>query len=186
MSVAARRRLIDDAEAVRGHDDMGGEAAVDVVARHFLVRADRCLAAQASVAVAARDDCRDDDGSVRIPKFVRAGFDDVATDLMPERQRQFMLGAHAVVVVAKIGMADPAPGDFDYDLVGSGVAISNSIGTRGLPAPVIIQRTGLALIRLPSRLVAVPVGGGHRVVAFLVTDREGALIKVKERQKNAF
>jgi hypothetical protein len=33
------------------------------------------------------------------------------------------------------------------------------MGTKGLPAPVIIQRTGLALIGLPSKLAIKPVAG---------------------------
>ena len=38
---------------------------------------------------------------------------------MPKRQRQFMLGTHTIVIVAKIGMADPASGDFDHDFIGA-------------------------------------------------------------------
>ena len=111
--------LIDDTQSARRHDDMRGEAAMNIVARHLLVRADRRLAAQAGIALAARDDRRNNNRPVGVPKSIRAGVDDMATDLMPERERQFMLGAHAIVIIAKIGMADPAAGDFDQDFIGA-------------------------------------------------------------------
>ena len=110
--------LIDDTQPARWHDDVGGEAALNVVARHLLVRADRRLAALAGVALAARDHCGNDDRAVGEPECIGAGIDDVAADLMPERQRQFVLGAHAVVIVAKIGVADATAGDFDQHFVG--------------------------------------------------------------------
>ena len=110
--------FIDDTKSARRHGDMGGEAAMNIVARHLLVRADRRLAAEASIASAARDHRRNNDRPVGVPKSIRAGVDDMAADLMPERQRQLMLGAHTVIVVAKVGMADPAAGDFDHDFIG--------------------------------------------------------------------
>ena len=111
--------LVDNAQTARRDDDVGGEAAVNVVARHFLVRADGRLAAQAGVAAAARDDGGDDHRAVGVPKHVRAGFDDVTADFVAEAERQLVLGAHAVVVVAEVGVADAAAGDFDQHFVGA-------------------------------------------------------------------
>jgi len=53
----------------------------------------------------------------------------------------------------------------------------------GFPAPVIIQRTGLALMDQSFE----PVGGLARgLVISWSEDRWAALIKVKEKQKNVF
>ena len=48
-----------------------------------------------------------------------AGRDDAAADLVAERQRQRMVGPHAVVEVAEVGVADAAAGDRDDDLAGT-------------------------------------------------------------------
>ena len=112
--------LVDFTESERRNDNMGGKAAMDVIAGHLLVRADGRLAAPACVAMTARDHRRHDDRPVDPPHSVRPGIDDMAADLMPERQRQLMLGAHAIVVVAKIGVADAAACDFDEDFVRPG------------------------------------------------------------------
>ena len=109
--------LIDHAQPARRHDDVRGKAALNIVARHLLVRADGRLAALAGVALTARDYRRNDNRAVGEPERIGAGIDDVAANLMAERQRQFVLGADAVVIVAEIGMADPAAGDFDQDFV---------------------------------------------------------------------
>src|SRR5512135_3940688 len=98
---------------MRWHDDMRGEAAMNVIARHFLVRADRPLAAPARIAVAARDDRGNNNCMVGVIESIRAGIDDMTADLVPERERQFMLGAHTIVIIAKIGVADAAASDFD-------------------------------------------------------------------------
>ena len=50
-----------------------------------------------------------------------AGCDDPAGDLVPERERQRMVGAHTVVVVAEVGVADAATGDRDDHLAGRGL-----------------------------------------------------------------
>ena len=118
-SDAGQAVLVDHAQPVRRHDDVRGKAALNIVARHLLVRADRRLAALAGVAVAARDHRRNNNRAVGEPERIRAGVDDVAADLVPERQRQFVLGAHAVVIIAKIGVADAAAGDFDQDFIGA-------------------------------------------------------------------
>ena len=48
-----------------------------------------------------------------------AGRDDAAADLVAERQRQRVVGPHAVVVVAEVGVADAAAGDGDHDFAGA-------------------------------------------------------------------
>src|SRR6185369_9553694 len=103
--------LVDDAQPARRHDDVGGEAAVNIVARHLLMRADGGLAAQAGVAAAAGDNRRHNHRAVGVPEFVGAGLDDMAADLVAEAERQLVLGAHAVVVVAEVGVADAATSD---------------------------------------------------------------------------
>ena len=92
---------------------MRREAALNIVARHFLVRADRPLAAAASIAVAARDDRRNNNCVVSVIESVRAGIDNMTADLVPERERQFVLGAYTIVIIAEIGVADAAASDFD-------------------------------------------------------------------------
>src|SRR5512139_2186370 len=109
--------LIDHTKPARRHGNMSGEAAMNIVARHLLVWADCRLAAEAGIASTAWDYRRNNNRTVGVPDFIFAGLDDVATDLMTERQRQFMLGTHTIVVVAKISVADPASGDFDHDFI---------------------------------------------------------------------
>ena len=92
---------------------MRREAALNVVARHFLVRADRALAAAASIAVAARDDRRNNNRVISIVESICAGIDNMTADLVPERKRQCMLGAYTIIILAKVRVADAAASDFD-------------------------------------------------------------------------
>ena len=62
--------------------------------------------------MAARDDRRDDHGAIGVRTHIRAGANDAAANLMPKRQRQRVLGAHTIVIVTQIGVADPTTGDF--------------------------------------------------------------------------
>ena len=115
----ASRALVDLAEPAARHDDVRGEAAVDVVARHLLRAADRRKTALAEVAFAARQHGRDDHRLADPALGAGAGRDDAAADLVAERERQRMVGPHAVVVVAEVGVADAAAGDRDDDLAGT-------------------------------------------------------------------
>src|SRR5262245_49231200 len=99
---------------------MGGEATVDVVARHLLVRTNGRLGAATRIAAAARDHRRDDDRSVGPINRVAAGLHYAAADFMAERQGQRVVGANAIVVVAEIRMTDAAAGDLDQHLVLTG------------------------------------------------------------------
>jgi hypothetical protein len=109
---------------------------------------------------------------------------------MPERQRQRVLGAHAIVIVAQIGVADPATGDFDKDFIGARLANfefhrhhrlararhhpTNWLGAHGLILQLARQahrRTGTrpySMFILPPKTIGL------------------ALIKVKEKQKFVF
>src|SRR6516225_5065630 len=96
---------------------MRGKTTMDIVARHFLVGTDRSFAAPTRIAMPARDHGRHDDRTVDPPHGVGAGINDVAADLVSERQWQLMVGAHAIVIVAEIGMADAAARDLNEDFV---------------------------------------------------------------------
>ena len=88
--------------------------------RHLLMGADGRLAAPAGVALAARYHRGHDHRPVDPPQCIRAGVDDVAADLVAQRERKLVLGAHTVIVVAEVGMADPAAGNLDQHLVRAG------------------------------------------------------------------
>ncbi len=113
-------RFVDRAQPAPGHDDVRREAALDVVARHLLLAADRREAALAQIALAARQHGGNDHGLAHPAFGAGAGRDHVAADLVAERERQRMVGAHAVVEVAEIGVADAAAGDGDHDLARPG------------------------------------------------------------------
>ena len=189
IPAAGQAVLIDDAQSARRHDDVRGEAALNIVARHLLVRADRRLAALAGVAVAARDHRRNDHRAVGVPERIRAGVDDVAADLVPERQRQFVLGAHAVVIIAEIGVADAAAGDFDQDFIG-GRACRYRIpsGQRACLRPSSSNELAWRSSVCPPAWPLSPSPDRHAALVFILRSAtvETALIKVKEKQKNAF
>jgi hypothetical protein len=105
---------------------------------------------------------------------------------MPERQRQRVLGAHAIVIVAQIGVADPATGDFDKDFIGARLANfefhrhhrlacarhhpTNWLGAHG------------SILRAHRR------AGTRPYSMFILRPKTIGLplIKVKEKQKNVF
>ncbi len=107
---------VDRAEAALRHDDMGGEPALDVIAGHLLAAADRGAAALARAALAAGNDRRNDDLPADPRGCAVAGRHHRAADLVPERERQRLVGAHAVVEVAEVGVADAAAGHRDEHL----------------------------------------------------------------------
>jgi hypothetical protein len=82
----------------------------DVIAGHLLPAADVRPAAPARLAFAARDDRRDDHRAPGPALGAGAGGDHAAGDLVPERERQRVIEADAVVEVAEIGVADAAAG----------------------------------------------------------------------------
>jgi hypothetical protein len=49
---------------------------------------------------------------VGVIESIRAGIDDMTADLVPERERQFMLGAHTIVIITR-SVWQTAAGDFD-------------------------------------------------------------------------
>ena len=110
--------LVDRAQTATRHHDVRGEAALDVVARHLLGAADRGQAAPAQVTFAARQHGRHDHRLAEPALGTGAGGDHMAADLVPQRQRQRRIGAHAVVVVAQVGVTDAAAGDPDHDFSG--------------------------------------------------------------------
>jgi len=95
---------------------VGREAALDIVARHLLAAADDAQAALAQIALAAGQHRRHDHRDAHPVLGTGAGSDDAAADLVAERERQRLVGAHAVVVVAEIGVADAATGDLHHHL----------------------------------------------------------------------
>ena len=68
-------------------------------------------AAPAQVAFAAGQHGRHDHRLAEPALGTGAGGDYMAADLVAQRQRQRRIGAHAVVVVAQVGVADAAAGD---------------------------------------------------------------------------
>ena len=180
--------LIDHAQPARRHDDVRGKAALNIVARHLLVRADRRLASLAGVALTARDHRRNDNRAVGEPERIRASVDDMAANFMAKRQRQFMLGADAVVIIAKIGVANPAAGDFDQDFVGGERADFEFHRNKRLACarhhPADWLGAHRSALQIGRRALAGPARGLdlHSSLA----DRWNALIKVKEKQKTAF
>ena len=75
----------------------------------------------ASVAFAAGQNGGNDHGAAEPGLRAGARGDDAAGDFVAERQRQRMVGAHAVVEIAEIGVADAASGDCDDDLARAGL-----------------------------------------------------------------
>ena len=114
--------LIDRAQAARRHHDVGGEAALDVVARHDLGATDRAVSRGAELAGAAGHHRRHDHRAADPLSRRAARTHHPAADLVTERERQRLVGAHAVVVVAEVGVADAAAGDLDHHLVGGQLA----------------------------------------------------------------
>src|SRR5215472_17678454 len=105
--------LVDETKTPRRHDNMSRKAAVNIVARHFLVRTNCGLAAAASIALAAGYDRGHDDRATDPLFYVCAAIDHTPADLVTKRERQIVLGADAVVVIAEVGMADAAAGNLD-------------------------------------------------------------------------
>ncbi len=109
-------RLVHRTQTARRHDDVAGEAALDVVARHLLMTADGAAAAPAEIALAAGQHRRHDD-ALAAPGFgASARRDHPAAHLMTEREGQRVVEADAVIVVAEIGVADTAPRHLDGGL----------------------------------------------------------------------
>jgi hypothetical protein len=132
---------VDLAQAAAGHDDVGGEAAVDVRAGEDLLAADRGAAGAAQRAGAAGDDRRHhhlapDERGVRRP-----GVLDDAGDLVPEHQRERLARPDAVVEEAEVGVADAAAGDAHHHLVGA-QRVDHAAGA---------DQRGADLDRLPGR-----------------------------------
>ena len=122
--------LVDFAQAAARHHDVGREAAVNVVAGHLLLAADRGKTAAAEIAFATRQHRRHDDGLAEPLRRVRSGGDDAAADLVAERQRRREIGAHAVVEVAEVGVADAAAGDLDDHVGGPRLGAERRAGER--------------------------------------------------------
>ena len=117
----ARRRearLIDVTEAMSGDDHVGGEATMNVVARHLLLGADVRPAARAGPAGAAGDHRRDDHRRAEVRFGAGPGGHHAPADLVTERERQRMGGADSVVEIPQIGVANAASGDLHHDLTG--------------------------------------------------------------------
>ena len=53
---------------------------------------------------------------------ITAAIDHTSADLVTKRERQIVLGADTVIVIAEVGVADAAAGDLDDDFVGAGRA----------------------------------------------------------------
>jgi len=182
--------LIDNTKAARRHSDMCREAAMNIVAGHFLVWADRRLTAEAGITSTARDHRRNNNRMVDVPKFIFAGVDDVATDLMPERQRQFMFGTHTIVIVAEVSVANSTPGDFDHDLIGArGIDIElhrnkRLACARHHPTNRLGAHQSALLIGRPARRW--PDTRPQFFMYSSIADRRIALIKVKENEKIVF
>ena len=131
--------FVDFAKPAARHDDVRREPALDVVARHLLRAADRRQTALAEVAFAARQHGGDDHRLADPALGARSGRDDVPADLVAERQRQRMVGPHAVVEVAEVGVADAAAGDRHHDFAGArvggeGRALERRLDCRHQPA----------------------------------------------------
>ena len=110
--------LVDRAQAARRHHDVAGKAALDVVAGHLLLRADGGQTAPAQIAFAAGQHRRHDHRLVGPGLGTGATGHHPAADLVAQRQRQRVLGAHAVVVVAQVGVAHAAAGHGHGDFAG--------------------------------------------------------------------
>ena len=107
--------LVDRAKGLRRNDDVGGEAAVDIVARHLLRAADGAVAGEAEVAFAAGDDRRNQHRLADPLAGPLARRDHAAADLVSQRERSGVVEADAAVIETKVGVADAAAGDLDDD-----------------------------------------------------------------------
>ncbi len=106
----------------------------------FCAAADGRAAALAQIAFAAGEHGRHDHRLAEPALGARAGGDDAAADLVAERQRQRMVGAHAVVEVAEVGVADAAAGDRDHHFAGACGEASKRAHSIGDLVRVISQR----------------------------------------------
>src|SRR3974390_2478622 len=97
---------------------MRGEAAVNIIAWHFLVRTNCSLATSADIAVAARNNRRNNNCPVGVVEGVGTSIDDTTANLVPKRQRQLMFGANAIVIIAEIGVTHPTASNFNQNFVG--------------------------------------------------------------------
>ncbi len=132
--------LVDRAQTARRHHDVRGETALDVVAGHLLPAANGAEAALAQIALATGQHCGNDHRASDPGLGTGAGGAHAPAHLMAERERQRMVGAHAVVVVAKVRMAHAAACDFNRHLAGrerlriEGFARHRRLGGRHQPA----------------------------------------------------
>lgn len=99
---------------------MRGEAAVDVVAREDLFRADLPASRPAGRARTAWEHGGHHGGLSQPALCGGARLHDDAADLVAEREREGMAGGDAVVEEAQVGVADAAPGHLDDHLAGPG------------------------------------------------------------------
>jgi hypothetical protein len=109
---------------------VAGEAALDVISRHLLLRADRAQATPAQIAFTARQHGRHDDRLVEPVLRAGAGGRDGAADLVAECERQGVFGAHAIVEVAQVGVANTAAGDRNDHLAGAWNRVEGHTGQR--------------------------------------------------------
>jgi hypothetical protein len=150
----------DFAQAASRHHDVRGEAALDVVAGHFLRAADGGEAAAAQVAFAAGQHRRDNHGLAQPALGALARTDDAAADFVTERQRQRLVGAHAVVQVPEVGVAHSATRDGDDHLpcLGGGLealAHHGCVGCGHQPAVCIDAHGGRAFQTVEEKRIVV-------------------------------
>ena len=118
-SCAGQTRFVHLAQATAGDHDVRGEAALDVVARHFLLAADCAEPALAKVALATRQHGGHDCGLAFPALGTRTCVDHTAADFVSQRQRQGVVGPNAVVEITEVGVTDAATGDVDDDFAGA-------------------------------------------------------------------
>jgi hypothetical protein len=96
---------------------------------------------------------------------VRPGIDDVSADLMPERQRQIVLGTHPVVEIAEIGMTDAASCDLDQDFVRTGGEITELDLNQGFAPARHHPANRFCAHARPSWIDRPPLGSGRKVAS---------------------
>ncbi len=96
---------------------MTGKTSLDIVARHFLASANGPFPAQAEITLTTRYHSRNDYRLAQPVIRAGTGSNHASAYFVPQRQRQFRVGSHAVVVEAEVGVANAAttPCNLDHD-----------------------------------------------------------------------
>ena len=137
-------------EFVRPRNDEAGRCPVIVVSDHLFAEVCCCPVALDRIASCALAFRRNNDEAVHIPQRVRASPHDTTRDTAADllRPRRLILAAADCLEVDARCLASVNP---DENLVRSQISVPDSMGSRWLGGPPVVQPTDFAIIRPSSR-----------------------------------